>query len=220
MIIISGCSFLASKGGAIETRFADYDIKNYASRGAGNDYISASIVDAVQNATQKIDYAFVLWSGIMRYDIPIGSNIISLLGSDYSFKAPVGNSHYIHSGGIYGSWSRLAKSPYTEFVEMFYHEPNRAFYTDRTVNNMFIAKCVLESHNIPYDFGFIYDPHAPDGKQELSLGQAAYDISEHYNIKSAPMEFCIEHDMLRTDSYHPSPEGLLAWLNSIKLKID
>lgn len=95
-ILVSGCSYTAlSSWPSILFAPKKYEVLNVATSGAGNEYISNSVM---YNVDTKPDFVFILWSGINRSDFRVpNSKIFSNIRSNYRSKA-IGNSRYFLSG--------------------------------------------------------------------------------------------------------------------------
>jgi len=226
VILVAGCSYLANPRDngypEVLTNRLGPEINNIASSAAGNHYISKEVIDnAIQHA-DEIEYVFVLWSGIMRVDVPVGQNVRDQLSLDYSFSMPGTNRFWFHSGGLKNNFSPNRLLDKVIRLSYYEHFANNDYLTNESNYHIRTAELVLQALNIPYDFGSIYDYYQPSNT-ESSCGvstKSEEDLDFNFSIKSHPYEYCAEHGLLDCDGFHPTKEGLEQWLNSVKLKID
>lgn len=103
-ILISGCSYTQN---AIwpELVFSDSTIKNCAVGGAGNTYISESIMHAV-DLRDPPDFVYILFSGVNRSDIAVPDcEDIRKFAEEYLFRGELGDTIYLFSGGHRGQYN-------------------------------------------------------------------------------------------------------------------
>lgn len=80
---------------------------NLASSGAGNDYICHSTIDYLEanNLDPQDTLVIVMWSGPARIDVPMSKDWYQHIKfGEYSCCKTNGNSYWINSGGMAGSW--------------------------------------------------------------------------------------------------------------------
>jgi hypothetical protein len=97
-VLVSGCSYTQ---GAIwpQLVYPGAEIINLGRSGAGNTYISDSIVDAIDKY-HDIDQVFVLFSAVNRSDIVVPNTpIIRKFLEEYRYGQVLNNQCYIFSGG-------------------------------------------------------------------------------------------------------------------------
>lgn len=233
MRILSGCSYLLPNTYIMEpdeldskfqtklnNRFGDHI--NLAMAGAGNDYIARSIIDMVLR--NNVEYAFVLWSGVSRIDIPLGNNVAQAIYDDYIFKKISYSQTWIYSGGYLGSWTSMKRSSISNLFRDCYKEDDPLFYTDRTLTNIITTISVLEANNVQYDMGFMYDPLSPENtEQSLGLLHSS-PLMDKINwdkfIPNFPYEYGRHNNGFQKDKFHLLPNIMLDWLDTLKLKID
>lgn len=96
--LVSGCSYTENSLWPSEL-FSDLTVLNLGKSGAGNTYISESIIDAL-NKYDDIQQVFVLFSGVNRTDIVVpNTDLIRKFLSEYRFGQVIDNRCYIFSGG-------------------------------------------------------------------------------------------------------------------------
>lgn len=215
MILLAGCSFMH------QIQAIDYitdNLRNYApvycfgSCGSGNESISASVIDEVMKRGHELTYVLVLWSGIDRLDLEFNMEEFT----EYHWQ----HNNFLHSGGICGSWQELSNKNITNYIKYYYTYLDSEINTQRTVRSIFSTKCVLEAHNIPYDFGMIYDPYDPGTTdQEATLGLSTYNFDEYLTIPTYPLNWCKERNQLGDDKFHPTDDGFIGWYNTLNLKV-
>ena len=217
MRLLLGCSFAKAmhRSEHIKTKLAgNSTLISIASPGAGNDWISAALIDAVNKYKREIEYALILWSGISRLDLEINHSDITEL-SDYVYT----RDNFIHSGGVLQSWQFITDRPIHRYIEHYYRYQCSRLDTARTIRNMFAAKCALEAYNISYDFGMIYDADNIHNPHEHTLGIASESLADYYNISTFPYDWCEERNLIDEDGFHPLEDGFNQWYNSLDLKI-
>lgn len=211
MRLNAGCSFAATLQ-FLQPEDHPANLLDVASSGAGNDYISASVIDAVIQHRKGIEYAFILWSGVSRVSLELGDDL------RMHTKTPCGHfdsvNSWLHSGGFTGAynedpglydWQR-------DYFKQIYLTGYDEFFTNRTIRSIEAAKAMLECYNIPYDMGMIYDPLKHGYKHEGILGIATQDLSKYFTVGTYTLEWCRENDMLDQYGFHPTVHGYIAWL--------
>jgi len=104
-ILISGCSYTQN---AIwpDLVFPESQIKNQAFSGAGNEYISDSIVYSI-DITDPPDFVYVVFSGVNRKDLAVpDSPYIQEFAKKYLFRAQIEDTVYFFSGGHRGCYDQ------------------------------------------------------------------------------------------------------------------
>jgi len=97
-ILVSGCSNTEGATWPAEL-FPNCAITNVAKAGAGNRYISDSIIYNI-NLTDKPDFVFILFSGINRSDLIVPSTkTTKKYAEQYKYYGIIGDSLYLFTGG-------------------------------------------------------------------------------------------------------------------------
>lgn len=202
---------------------------NMARSGAGNEYIAHSVIETC--AIHNIDYVFVLWSGVSRIDLSFGNDIIGNVNENLDHCTNINNRNWMHCGGLLGSHSSLSKKNIVgQYIKTQHIETDSEYLTNISLYNVLITQAYLESRNIKYDFGWIYNPHIEynldDNKEvanELTLCKKSklYDVIDWDKfLPSYPYNWCKENKMLDDDNFHPSLNGLHTWLNGLTLNLN
>jgi hypothetical protein len=83
----------------------------------------------------------------------------------------------------------------------------------------------LDNHKIEYNFSFIYNLHSNDLDFAPSFGPIDKQ-SNYYNhinwdryIDTTPFEYGVRHDLLNSDNWHLTPEGMCQWADEIQSRI-
>ena len=166
-LLISGCSFTfwPQEPGSIENicwpshlaKLRPQDsITNLAEPGAGNLYISNSIVDEISKHPKRYDMVLIMWSGVSRLDFltDLTNPGWEDLFVDYNFYRRVPNATnklgYIFSGGNMGVWYQNATGRRI-FNELYKVSGNISLAYSNLIE---IVKCqeFLKSRNMPYRF--------------------------------------------------------------------
>jgi len=115
--VANGCSFTeyVDHPSAVTKTWATYlaqelSVENHvnlASSGAGNDYICHSTIDYLEanHPDPQDTLIIVMWSGPTRIDVPMSKDWYQHIKfGEYSCCKTNGNSYWINSGGMAGSW--------------------------------------------------------------------------------------------------------------------
>lgn len=167
-ILVSGCSFThwpdtpnSEKNicwpAYLQTHLPDCEIKNLAEPGAGNQYITNSIIEEFcTNSQGPYDMVLIMWSGVSRLDFltDLTNPDWCKIYDDYGFYRRVpscpGKLGYIFSGGQLGIWQHHPAS-----VNMFRQMYKTSGSLSLAYHNLLeIIKCqeYLRAKNVPYRF--------------------------------------------------------------------
>lgn len=233
MLLVSGCSFV-NNSWFPRAMFGDevYNKKKctlLAEGGAGNQYISASIIESLNCDTE---YVFVLFSGLGRIDVPVPVAMETEI-EEYWHKTKLNNKFWFHSGGFGGSWNwKGAETEYAKwlrgYLEAQYKPMDYDYLADLSFTSITACLGLLEQKNIPYRWGFIYDIHTDYSSTMSSLSAAIsdthprlLDLPVESKLDSTPHEWCKERNLLdQTDQFHPSADGYKKWADSIRPLVD
>lgn len=166
-ILISGCSFTKWPewpGGPnicwpkyLEKDHPNWAIVNLAEPGAGNQYVSDSIVrHIIENPTVKYDHVLVMWTGISRLDYltSVEDPDWNAMYDSYGFYRRVDSCPnklgYIFSGGQIGTW--FANSVAEKMFREMYKVSSPLSLASINLMEMIKLQNFLENRNINYTF--------------------------------------------------------------------
>jgi hypothetical protein len=207
------------------TLFGDSRI-NKARAGAGNEYIAHSVVETCLNPVNKVEYVFVLWSGITRIDVSFGDSVVDIVNFDSQHNTRINNQNWIHAGSMLGTYRNAKKDNVIHhYVKTQHLEQDMLFYTNRTLYNIITTQSFLENKGIPYDFAFMYNPHIEYNIDEDPniLVEGSFDKSSKlYStidwdefIPTSPYNWCKEQELITADNFHPTIRGIREWFESL-----
>lgn len=231
-VLIAGCSFVGLLNGrhGLSSTNKDYKFDIYGMSAAGNQAIAAQVLHKL--AQQKYDKVVVLWSGINRIDVPLGStvhNSMIYLGAHPCYSK-IGDHYWYHSGG-FGCGGTYPPTPkfIIEYFHAQYREPKQDYLTDISLQNVLLVNSFLKTQNIPFYSSFIYDITA-DYKNDVdksfghsldyTLGQANSNskflsmLSDTLVLKNTPYECAKDSNQLGSDEFHPTQDFMINWVNS------
>lgn len=224
MLLLSGCSFIDNPYMPNIIEPNRHQRRIVGQGGAGNSWISRGIIENLSG----IDSVMVLWSGFSRMDIEIPVEMLSDIESYYADNTtPIHytknkSSVWFHSGGWDGTWCNWPRTRYADYMYKYmksqYKPMNWNHHTDR--NLIAIAGCLntLEARGIPYRYGFIYDIFKDYSGTQGSLGGPVSRDNPLLELlrpeccfTTSPFDYCIEHNLLSEDGFHPSEQGYANW---------
>ena len=153
--ITAGCSFTCNAGRDWPTIIAEkYNPlchHNLARGGAGNYYISQSIIECLTNENYKPSETLVIimWSGYARLDAQVDEQFFKML-NHYQYKTKIYNNHYIFSGGQLGKWHHDLLL--NDLFKSLYKVINHKILANQTLNHMLSTQLYLEHHGYNYKF--------------------------------------------------------------------
>jgi hypothetical protein len=231
-ILVAGCSFTDGQDWP-RMLFTNANIKNIGRGGAGNEYIGLATIDAIRLSNNlNFDFVFILWSGISRIDVTFPSSMDQTDFSNIQVKGKTSNTVTLFSGGPRWDWTRndgndppvLWNYPFLDtYFKLKYKNNDRNFLIDNSTLHILNCHNFLESQNIPYKFGFIYNIFDSNLKEEPSCSKSQgyfKFINWDKFINFPPLEFGVKHDLLQDDGVHLTQEGMNIWANSIKHQFD
>lgn len=154
-LIVVGCSFTAAPGdqgwGEFLSEYLGVDsFINLAFPGAGNYYISNTLLDHLMHKTYdpKETLIIVNWSGPTRKDILISQETHKLLKGSSTIHMQ--GNYYAFSGGYNGLWleSKLMQQLFANFYK--YQSENQQYI--ETLHNMLRTRLFLEHNQYQYLF--------------------------------------------------------------------
>lgn len=103
-------------------------------------------------------------------------------------------------------------------------EKNSAYYCERSFQSISNVCDFLKVRNIPYRFSFIYDLKRDYGNRNYALGklkkEVFYDqVDWNKFIYFPAYDYGIKHDLLDTDTWHLTQEGMIQWASELKDKL-
>ncbi len=223
MLLLAGCSFLHNDYlPSIVAGQQSYEV--IAKGSAGNEFIAKSVIYNIKLKNYK--KVFILWSGLIRLDLEV-SNKLDLSGVSSYRKTQRNNRTWFHSGGLNGGC--LSDMAVPKWVRNHFHQQyvTLDYELIQSQSLYHIATCLntLEAQGIDYRFGFIYDIHKPNNGQ-YSLGNhvsKAHPLVHLIPWKKAvpipPYDYCLEHNLLSEDRFHPTEQGYQKWWNEVGIQL-
>jgi hypothetical protein len=248
-ILVSGCSFTQwpEYVGGPNTCWPRYlaelepnwRIKNIAEPGAGNQYISDSVMrHIIENPLIKYDRVLVMWTGVSRLDYLTGLEDPSWneLFNSYGFYRRVDSCPdklgYIFSGGQMGTWFN---NPVAEkmFREMYKVSSPLSL---ATINIMEMIKLqnFLENQGIDYKF-MSYVNYWGDGENlsrngDFGVGKfpevqkllRTVDWSKWIftdDNRNGIYEMAVRDSNLQDDRFHPAESTQRAWAGLVRQRL-
>lgn len=191
--------------------------------GSGNQSIAARVVYECSKA--NYNNVIVLWSGINRLDFPVGRELHYTMprrrGGEfvYQYFTEMDDVIWYHSGGYrLSGTSDEAPKFLREWLHHQYLSATPNYLSTLTLLSIIQTQSFLESKNIPYKMGFIYDVdyNYLDSKIEPGCGQLdrTSPLNElvHWNrfIKPEPFEYTRDHGEY-FDTFHPTFDTMSKW---------
>jgi hypothetical protein len=219
-VLVSGCSYTYNYQGTgghwPDNLFAPNNVVNLSRSGAGNLYISMSIMDWIKQ-NKKPDFVFILWSGYRRIDVCIPSD--SSINGINNYGT-LENSRLLFSGGQWNSW---VNNPMSEYFLNQYNTNNQKYLLDQSSIAIMNCHNFLKSQNIKYKFAFIYDIFKDHCENEPSLGALVKKSQSYLKfldwnnfIDFPPFEYGIKYNLLQEDGFHLTDYGMNEWASKIK----
>lgn len=219
-IIISGCSFTCfGWPDAVRAEFYLDNFINLARIGAGNQYISDSLINCL--ATEKYlpeeTLVLVMWSGVTRKDLMVSDEFYQMV--DYPFKESIYGQNYIFSGGEMGSWQ--SADLIKPLFKPWYQATDKKTMGHESLMCISHTKGWLEAHEFNYKFMSYVDYWGSDDKTvspnlDFNLGNHAAgdplltDLGTQWiwaqDDAKCLYELAGKHDELSPDRFHPSPK--------------
>jgi len=218
-ILTSGCSF--SRGpGAWPNHIAqwyDADLVNLAQAGAGNTYISRSVMAELQQ--RSYDLVLVMWSGLERIDLQV-EDIDYFDQTKYTSKyqsqqndwpekiiEPVNDQDYVQKNWVFGS-GHLNRDPWLVkhgLLEKLYRQQNFDVHLQRSFYDMLSLESYLKSRSTPYAFAFYqnYVKAMGDWANQLDWTNI-YNQTNLFDITKSMNDY-------DTDNIHPGPNAHKVW---------
>lgn len=97
---------------------------------------------------------------------------------------------------------------------------SKTYLEDMTWKNVLNCQNALEVQNIPYNFGFIFEPFSADTVETFGKLQQNHPLYRciHWDkyVKLSPYNYAVRHDLLAEDMFHMSFAGQIKWAQEIK----
>jgi hypothetical protein len=191
--------------------------------GAGNQSIAARVV--YECSKVNYDNVIVLWSGVNRLDFPVGRELHSTLPRKrnnefvYDCFTEMDDVVWYHSGG-YRLSGTADHSPkfLREWLHHQYLSATPNYLSTLTLLSIIQAQTFLESKNIRYQMGFIYDVDQDYSQTKWEPGCGKLDRTSSLNrlihwdkfIKPEPFEYTRDHGEY-FDIFHPTFDTMAKW---------
>lgn len=234
-LITSGCSFTAGSNtwpNCLAEQL-DCDLINLGVGGAGNDYISASVIDLLESQDFDPGHTMiaVMWSGIGRKDFCVSGEYWYWL-DDYAYKSHSNSfedTYWVHSGGLSG-WQLHPGS--RETFAAYYKFTDPLVLCKDSLCNMSRLTDYLQNKQYHYRFMSYQNYWRTDSQSssngDYTLGWFAQDIPLYQNLdfdrwifvdddKNSIFEFCRDSGLLSDDRFHPTRDGHRAWVEKVML---
>lgn len=218
-ILTSGCSF--SRGPIAWpnhiAKLFNTDLVNLAQAGAGNTYISRSIMAELQQ--RSYDLVLVMWSGLERVDLQV-DNIDYFDQTKYTSEyqsqqndwpekivEPINDQDYVQKNWVFGmghlnqdSW--LIKHG---LFEKIYKHQDFETHLQRSFYDMLSLESYLKSRSIPYAFAFYqnYVGSMGDFVKQLDW-KHIYNRTNLYDVTKSMNDY-------DTDNIHPGVDANKIW---------
>jgi hypothetical protein len=208
---------------------------------AGNVAIAARVRHELSK--QHYDHVVIVWSGINRVDIEKAKHQYDEMPQGYPHVIDLGDMFWFLSGGMCGTWHENCPEPVKSQFNNAFRDLTSLRATDITMEAVVNTQRFLTERNISYTMSFIYDIHQDYNSVidifgnrsprktfldrwpnwlalEHCLGQVDtastwYDQVDwtKFPAKENPYEYCVERNLLRSDNFHPTKEGLKQWFS-------
>lgn len=218
-ILTSGCSF--SRGPTAWpnhiAQWYDADLVNLAQAGAGNTYISRSVMAELQQ--RSYDLVLVMWSGLERVDLQvedIGQFADTKYTSEYQSQQndwpekivePINDQDYVQKNWVFGM-GHLNRDPWLVkhgLFEKLYRHQDFDVHLQRSFYDMLSLESYLKSRMIPYAFAFYQDYVGKMGNLASHL-----DWKHIYNETNL-YSTAVDLEDYDTDGIHPGPQAQKIW---------
>lgn len=218
-LLTCGCSF--SRGPTAwpyhVARNLNADLVNLAQAGAGNTYISRSVMSHVQK--KSYDLVLIMWSGLERIDLQV-ENIdlfdqtiytskYQSLQNDWPEKivSPINDQDYVEKNWVFGI-GHINRDQYLLETELFlkqYEYQDLTNHMARSFYDMLSLENFLKVRQVPYVFAF-YKPY-DIGWQRWSQN---LDQSNLY-MESNLFHLAVSENDFESDRLHPGPAAQRKW---------
>lgn len=225
-LVVSGCSFTAaaqnkSWANYLHNSFQFDNFRNLAFPGAGNFYISDSVIQCLTNENYPPSETLVLvmWSGPSRMDTLVSDLLFNSLKGGES-KTTLYNNHYVFSGGELGLWRDETFPDFNTLNSLYYglyKSSNEHTYAHMSLSNMLRLKHFLEFNGYQYKFmsyvNYWNDSDEYAGEVDKSVVHYSYNKVLLDAVLDSPWIWVNENkdclfeysrNSLNEDGFHPS----------------
>lgn len=229
-LIVSGCSFTDNRRhptwvDTVAEQLTTTTVINLGRAGAGNAYISQSVIDCLtrNHFAPTETMVIVMWSGPDRHDVRVAGDYWYLL-EDYHSKTNIGDpdGYWVFSGGRSNSWI-----DHVETRKLFLHHYTTidpVIMCSQTLYQILMLSVYLEHQGFSQYFMshlnyWDSDPSresVTDGSLNVAFFCRNLPIFQcmafdrwifSNNNKDSIYEFCRDRDLLSADQFHPSAMG-------------
>lgn len=192
----------------------------WGAAGSGNQAIAARVLDRITQEQYK--KVIVLWSGVNRLDAPVSNDWHRAHNNSYGYTTTLGSTVFYHCGGLLGVYNTMP-APILEYFKAQIKGADCRFLTNNTLSAVISTQSILESNNIDYKMGWMYDPFADYTDTDIEPGCGSLDTTSNlFNLvnwdkinQTWAREWCLEHNMMYPDGFHWSWEGGREWFRQI-----
>lgn len=224
-LVVSGCSFTYNNSEQHLCAWPYYlrdlgsfkDVYDCSLPGAGNLHIAQALQWSLLNSTldRERTLVVVMWSGHDRDDAVMSNEFACDYPMQFEYAAKVfsaisGGAHAQSRGNIDFDWNQLRrhKTP-----------------ASRAIENYLIIQSLdawLRQHEWTFVFLRYLNPELPHRGSDFDIRPyLTVPAATHYDSMIAPVldpyGYCVAHDLLDWDDFHPSPDGHLSWTREILL---
>ena len=221
-LIVSGCSFTAGRDDSgwayyIGKKLGSTNIVNCGLSGAGNYHISQSIKWTIElNEPDPAEtFIIVMWSGMDRDDEIIMSSELNFYPSKYNFTNEVatgitGGSHEFNMTNMKNlslKQLRTSKSLESRSIENYLYISSLYYY--------------LKAKGYQFMFLNFVDPAVPSRTMNFNIKKylpknLVKNLDQFIDPTVETIHtWCVKHDLLAGDDFHPSIDGDLSWVDNI-----
>jgi hypothetical protein len=227
--LIAGCSYVENLNWKNLVNNEKFILRGTS--GAGNQ----SIANRVVYECSKTSYndVIVLWSGINRLDFPIGRDLHNTMPRKkngnfvYQYFTEMDDVVWYHSGGYrLSGTSDDAPKFLREWLHYQYLSANQQYLSMLTLLSIIQTQAFLESKNISYQMGFIYNVDINYTESHIEPGCGQLDRTSNLNnlidwskfVMMPPFEYARDHGEY-FDGFHPTFDTMDRWFREC-LEID
>lgn len=232
--LISGDSFVDGKDWFTKI-FEAKEIRNLGRAGAGNKFISESIITEIIEGF-KPDFVLVVWSGLLRFDFPLSKKITS---NNYNVYGDTKYSKYLFNYCAPFRDKSKNMPVQNELTDWLYNEKDYINVKSQSLLQILSCQNFLKANNIPYRFTFIYNfldknfdhNHLVNEKtKENGFMATLGSVDKHHPILNyidqdmiiGPfgLDIGLRQGLLKNDGFHLTKKGLNVWANELAVNLN
>jgi len=189
---------------------------NLAQGGAGNTYISNSIIDYLETA--QLDpvetVVMAMWSGTSRKDITVGEEFWDNLDYSYKFKS-ANNNYYVSSCGTGNAWQDSRETQ--QLFKMLYVGSDSTSLCRDSVRNFLNLENYLTANSYKFKFTGFYNLWESADKSTSAVGDPLLNKYDHRvdmknwffvnHNRDSFWEFANSKKLLDRDQWHPNDQA-------------